>query len=318
MPIFLTEHSNKGLIIMASTPTDAELAASLDGAFTSAYAEVNGIRLHYVSGGEGDPLILLGGWPQTWWQFRKIMPALARRFRVIAVDLRGMGGSAKPETGYDKKSMAVDIHALIGHLGYESAFVAGHDIGAGVGYHLTANVPAAVRRLVTMDMGIADAAWLAIPMLPASDEQAAAIAEGRGAYPWWFALNQLRELPERLLDGRFRLLIDWLYGHMLADQASVDEQARRVYAAAYDSPEAIRAGNRWYQTMREDVADLATYEPVTTPILALAGMENYPALREQMADKGTDVRVVAVPGSGHYIAEEQPEFVVEQLMSFFG
>ncbi|MBF6414042.1 alpha/beta fold hydrolase [Nocardia cyriacigeorgica] len=297
--------------------TDAELAASLDGDFTSAHAEVNGIRLHHVTGGAGDPVILLGGWPQTWWQFRKVMPELARRYQVTAVDLRGMGGSDKPDAGYDKKTMAADIRALIAHLGHERAFVVGHDIGAAVAYHLAANFPKAVRRLVTLDLGVPDESWLAIPMLPSSDEQVAALAEGRGGYPWWFGLNQLPDLPERLLAGRFRLLIDWLYGHMLVDQDSVDEDARRIYAAAYDSPEAIRAGNRWYQTMRRDVADLAGYAPVTIPILTLAGEDSYPVLREQMADKGTDVRVVAVPGSGHYIPEEQPEFLLAELTAFF-
>ncbi|MBF6098766.1 alpha/beta hydrolase [Nocardia cyriacigeorgica] len=297
--------------------TDSELAASLDGDFTSAHAEVNGIRLHHVTGGAGDPVILLGGWPQTWWQFRKVMPELARRYQVTAVDLRGMGGSDKPDAGYDKKTMAADIRALIDHLGHERAFIVGHDIGAAVAYHLAANFPEAVRRLVTLDLGVPDESWLAIPMLPSSDEQVAALAEGRGGYPWWFGLNQLPDLPERLLAGRFRLLIDWLYGHMLVDQGSVDEDARRIYAAAYDSPEAIRAGNRWYQTMRRDVADLAGYAPVAIPILTLAGEDSYPVLREQMADKGTDVRVVAVPGSGHYIPEEQPEFLLAELTAFF-
>ncbi len=306
------------MVATATLPTDAELAASLEGDFTSAHADVNGTRLHYVTGGEGDPLILLGGWPQTWWQFRKVMPELARRNQVTAVDLRGMGGSAKPDAGYDKKTMAGDIRALIGHLGHERAFVVGHDIGASVAYHLAANFPHVVRRLVTVDMGVPDESWLSIPMLPSSDDQVAALAEGRGGYPWWFGLNQLAELPEQLLDGRFRLLIDWLYGHMLADQESVDEQTRRIYASAYDSPEAIRAGNRWYQTMRQDIADLAGYRPVTVPILTLAGEDTYPVLREQMADKGTDVRVVAVPGSGHYIAEEQPEVMLRELATFFG
>ncbi|WP_228828802.1 alpha/beta fold hydrolase [Nocardia cyriacigeorgica] len=97
----------------------------------------------------------------------------------------------------------------------------------------------------------------------------------------------------------------------------MDEDTRRIYAAAYDSPEAIRAGNRWYQTMRRDVADLAGYAPVTMPVLTLAGEDSYPVLREQMADKGTDVRVVAVPGSGHYIPEEQPEFLLAELTAFF-
>ncbi len=295
-------------------PTDAELAATLDGDFVSAYAEVNGIRLHHVTGGAGEPLILLGGWPQTWWQFRKVLPELARRFRVTAVDLRGMGGSDKPASGYDKRTMARDIHELTSHLGHESAFVAGHDIGAAVAYHLAATYPASVRKLVTMDLGVPDESWLRIPMLPGSDEQVGALVHGRGGYPWWFALNQLRELPERLLADRFRLIVDWLYGHMLLDQSAVEEQARAIYAAAYDAPEAIRAGNGWYQTMRQDVADLRTYPTVTLPILTLSGEESYPQLREQMADKGTDVRVVAVAGSGHYIAEERPETVVRELV----
>ncbi|QIS04422.1 alpha/beta fold hydrolase [Nocardia brasiliensis] len=301
-----------------TVPTDAELAASLPGAFTSAHAEVNGTRLHYVTGGRGAPLLLLGGWPQTWWQFRKVLPELALHFEVTAVDLRGMGGSAKPETGYDKKTMARDIHELIAHLGHRSAFVAGHDIGAAVGYHLAANFPASVRRLVTADLGVPDESWQAIPMLPERDEQVAALVGGRGAYPWWFAFNQLHGLPEQLLAQRFRLVIDWLYGHMLLDQAAVEEQARRVYANAYDSPEAIRAGNGWYRTMRQDIADLATYAPVTVPILTLAGEESYPALRQQMSPaKGTDIRVVEVRGSGHYIPEEQPERMVRELIAFF-
>lgn len=303
---------------MSAVPTDAELAASLEGDFTSAFADVNGIRLHHVTGGRGEPLVLLGGWPQTWWQFRKVLPELARGHRVTAVDLRGMGSSSKPASGYDKKTMARDIRELIRALGHDSAFVAGHDIGASVGYHLAANHPQVVRRLVTIDMGVPDAAWLDIPMLPASDEQNAALAQGRGGYPWWFAFNQLHGLPEQLLAGRFRHLIDWLYGHMLVDQASVEEEARRIYAHAYDSPEAIRAGNGWYRTMRRDVADLAGYRPLTLPILTLAGESSYPVLREQMgADKGTDIRVLEVKGSGHYVPEERPEVMVRELTAFF-
>ncbi|MFI0470343.1 alpha/beta fold hydrolase [Saccharopolyspora sp. 5N102] len=304
---------------MNAVPTDAELAASLGGGFTSEHADVNGTRLHHVTGGRGEPLVLLGGWPQTWWQFRKVLPELARRYRVTAVDLRGMGSSAKPESGYDKPTMARDIRELIRHLGHESAFVAGHDIGASVGYHLAAGHPETVRRLVTVDMGVPDASWLDITMLPGSDDQAAALEVGRGGYPWWFAFNQLRGLPEQLLAGRFRHLIDWLYGHMLLDQASVDEDARRVYAHAYDDPDAIRAGNGWYQTMRQDVAALATYAPVELPILTLAGESSYPALRAQMGpDKGTDIRVVEVRCSGHYVPEEQPDAVVRELTGFFG
>ncbi|SHF09246.1 alpha/beta fold hydrolase [Streptoalloteichus hindustanus] len=300
-------------------PTDAELAASLEGDFTSAHADVNGTRLHHVTGGQGEPLVLLGGWPQTWWQFRKVMPELARHYRVTAVDLRGMGSSAKPESGYDKRTMGQDIGELIRHLGHESAYVLGHDIGASVGYHLAANDPGAVRALVTVDLGVPIDSWLNIGMLPGSDEQVAALEHGRGSYPWWFAFNQLRELPERLLVGRFRHVIDWLYGHMLLDQASVEEDARRIYAHAYDNAEAIRAGNGWYQTMRQDILDLANHEPVAVPILTLAGELGYAQLREEMGPRmGTDIRVVEVKGSGHYVPEEQPETLVREVLAFLG
>src|SRR4029077_14821341 len=108
-PVFAgTERGSQN---MADT-SDAALDASLPGDFRNGYAEVNGTRIHYVEGGKGTPVLLLPGWPQTWWEFHKIMPELAKRHRVIAVDLRGMGGSAKPGLGYDKKNMAKDIHEL--------------------------------------------------------------------------------------------------------------------------------------------------------------------------------------------------------------
>src|SRR5690349_14796827 len=106
---------------------------------TNGYTTVNGVRLHYVTAGSGDPVVLLPGWPRTWREFRKIIPALAATHRVIAVDLRGMGESAKPADGYDKKTMAVDIAALIRKLGHDQADVVGSDIGAMVAFSLAAN-----------------------------------------------------------------------------------------------------------------------------------------------------------------------------------
>ncbi|MFJ9033435.1 alpha/beta fold hydrolase [Streptomyces sp. NPDC102274] len=115
--------------------------------FSSGFAEVNGIRLHYVAGGQGYPLVLLPGWPRTWYQFHKIMPPLAEHYRVIAVDLRGMGDSDKPATGYDKKPMAQDIYELIRALGYSKVNIAGEDIGAMVAYSFAANRPEATRKI---------------------------------------------------------------------------------------------------------------------------------------------------------------------------
>ncbi len=288
---------------------DASLAASLDGGFTSHHAEVNGTRLHYVGGGSGEPLVLLGGWPQTWWQWHKVMPDLARRYRVIAVDLRGMGGSAKPDTGYDKKTMAADVHALLGHLSIGSAHLAGHDIGAMVAYAHAANHPAATRRLALLDVSHPEEAWAQMPLLPRPGLR----------HLWWFAFNQVQGLPEQLLAGRYHLLLDRLFAAMTADPGSIDARSRAVYARAYDSPDAIRAGNAWYRAFRQDIDDLAGYSPVTAPLLALGGEHsNYERLLTAVPELGSDTRVVRVDGSGHYLPEERPETVLAELTRFFG
>ncbi|MFE2326006.1 alpha/beta fold hydrolase [Streptomyces sp. NPDC059385] len=293
----------------ATALDDAALAASLDGAFTSRHAEVNGTRLHYVEGGSGAPLVLLGGWPQTWWQWNKVLPALARGHRVIAVDLRGMGGSAKPEAGYDKKTMAADVRALLDHLSIDSAHLAGHDIGAMVAYAFAANHPEATRRIALLDVSHPDESWARMPLLPRP-----------GLFHlWWFAFNQVEGLPEQLLEGRFHLLLDRLFSEMAVDQASIDARSRAVYARAYDSPDAIRAGNAWYRAFGQDIADLAGYAPVTAPLLALGGeRSNYEQLVAAVPALGTDTRVVRVDGSGHYLPEERPEFVAAELTRFFG
>ncbi|MCB5181689.1 alpha/beta fold hydrolase [Streptomyces antimicrobicus] len=289
--------------------SDAALAASLGGGFTSAHADVNGTRLHYVEGGSGEPVVLLGGWPQTWWQWHKVLPELALHHRVVAVDLRGMGGSAKPPTGYDKKTMAADVHALLAHLGIASAHLVGHDIGAMVAHAHAANHPGATRSLALLDVTHPDDGWAQLPLLP---------QDGR-RHLWWFAFNQVHGLPEALLAGRYHLLLDWLFTHGAADPDTVDARSRAVYARAYDDPEAVRAGNDWYRAFPQDIADLRTYGPVTVPVLGLGGdRSNYEALRAVVPGLGADTRVVRVKDCGHYLPEEQPEAVLAELLPFLG
>ncbi|MFG2353043.1 alpha/beta fold hydrolase [Streptomyces sp. NPDC048521] len=306
---------------MSGAVSDAELARSLDGGFISGHAEVNGVRLHYVAGGRGEPLVLLGGWPQTWWQFRKIMPALADHHRVIAVDLRGMGGSDKPEGGYDKKTMARDIHELVRHLGHDTVNIAGHDIGGMVAYAFAANHPAGTRRIALLDIAHPDERFYAYSLLPTPGRQQVGgdIHAAPGRYLWWFAFNQVPGLPEQLLTGRSRPLIDWMCDYLLEDPAAIGDHARNVYAHAYSTADAVRAAGGWYRAFAQDIEDEKTYAPVTAPLLALGGGEGgYRLLSAVLAEKGTDAEVVEVPGSGHYIPEEQPEAVVRHLLRFFG
>ncbi|WP_231679854.1 alpha/beta fold hydrolase, partial [Streptomyces clavuligerus] len=300
--------------------SDVALARRLGPGFTSRHADVNGVRLHYVDGGTGEPLILLGGWPQTWWQWHKVMPELARRYRVIAVDLRGMGGSSKPEDGYDKKTMARDIRELIRHLGLTAATVAGHDIGAMVAHAHAANHPEATTRVVLLDVAHPDASLSTLTLLPGPDQHTGSdIEAGARTYLWWFAFNQLRGLPEQLLEGRSRPLVDWLFGYMAHDPTTLDELSRQIYSRAYSTPEAIRAGNRWYQAYNQDIDEERSYAPLTMPLLALGGdRSNYAYLRDLLPAKGTDVTVVEVADCGHYIPEEQPQAVIDALTAFIG
>lgn len=292
-----------------SGPSDEALARSLPGEFRSRHASVNGIRLHYVAGGRGEPLILLPGWPQTWWAFRKIMPSLAARYRVFAVDLRGMGGSDKPESGYDKKTAARDVHELVRRLGYDRVHIAGHDIGAMVAYSFAVNHPTATRKVALMDVIHPNEFFFDISMLPKDPPP---------VNVWWFAFNQLHGLPEQLLTGRSRFLVDWLFDHLSVHPEAIANRDREIFARAYSRPDAIRAGNGWYQAFYQDVADQETYGPVTAPMLGLGAGPNYGVLQALLPGQGTDVRVVEVEDAGHFFTEEQPEFVIDQLTAFFG
>ncbi|TDD32081.1 alpha/beta hydrolase [Nonomuraea terrae] len=278
----------------------------LDG-FRDGYADVNGTRLHYVAGGAGEPLLLLPGWPMTWWEFHKIMPVLARRRRVIAVDLRGMGDSAKPEGGYDKKTMARDVAELVRHLGHDRVDVAGMDIGAMVAFSFAANHPELTTRVALLDVPHPDTFFHSFGVLPRPDQP----------HLWWFAFNQVRDLPERLLEGRSRLLIDWCVQNMAKDPDAISEQSRAVYAAAYDQPGAIRAANGWYQAFAQDIADMQTYGKLSVPVLALGGLY-YEALPLALSDRADDIRFVQLADAGHYLSEERPDDVANALIEFFG
>jgi pimeloyl-ACP methyl ester carboxylesterase len=301
--------SGGGVAAADGGPSDDALARSLTGDFRSGFARVNGVRLHYVAGGRGEPLVLLPGWPQTWWEYRKVLPALAARYRVIAVDLRGMGGSDKPAGGFDKKTMARDVVELVGRLGYQSVNIAGHDIGSMVAYSFAVNHPGATRRVALMDVPHPnESLFTQLPLLPRPGEFS----------PWWFSFNQVRELPERVLAGRFRFLADWMFDHLAAHPEAIAGRDRAIFARAYDTPDAIRAGNGWYQAFFQDAEDQKGYGLVTAPMLGLSTEPTDGLLRSVWPAQGTDVRVVKVADSGHFIVDEQPATAVSLLTSFFG
>src|SRR6187200_380526 len=166
--------------------------------FSHSTASVNGIQLHYVIGGHGDPVVLLHGWPETWYEWHRVMPALAKNYTVIAPDLRGLGDSSKPLTGYDGKTVAEDIHQLVGKLGFKTIFLVGHDIGTQVAYSYAAARPTEVKKLAVMELTIPG-------IVPA------------GRMPlWWVVFHQTPDVPEALVQGKEMFYLSWFY-HNLAN-----------------------------------------------------------------------------------------------------
>ena len=295
-------------------PSNQILVESLPG-FTNMTTSVNGVHLHYVTGGNGSPIILLPGWPETWWAYHKVMPELSKTHRVIAVDLRGMGASDKPIAGYDKKTMAEDISALITQLGYSDTYVVGHDIGAMVAFSLAENHPKQVRKLMMLDTSHPSQAYASLPLLPFGDTFGDR-ADDLHPYFWWFAFHQVKGLPEQLLEGRAGLEQDWFFHYMLKNDASVDTRDREVYAVAYSSRAAIRASDAWYQAFNKDIADFAGYGDLPMPVLGVAGPA-FSRLKAFLDTKAPGSTTVRLEGTGHFIAEEKPVDLLEYCRTFF-
>lgn len=291
---------------MEKYETNQLLNNELEG-FESKFATVNSTQLHYVIGGQGEPLLLLPGYPETWWAYHKIMPLLAEKYQVIVVEMRGMGESDKPFQGYEKKNMAKDIDALVQQLGFDCVYIGGHDIGAHVAFSFACNYPEKTAKLVMLDTPHPDAGMYHLPMLP--------IPGGNYTYPWWLAFNQVRELPEQLVEGRMGIMIHWLFNQLTVNKEAISEFDRDLYAHAYNSKEAIRASNAWYQAFGQDIEDSKTYANLNMPVLGIGG-SGYEILKGSLAPVVTNLKLVQIPNCGHFILAEKPREVAEEMLLF--
>lgn len=285
----------------------AEELISLVPGFTSNFTEVNGTRLHHVDGGQGEPLILIPGYPETWWAYHKVMPQLAQKYRIIVVEMRGMGRSEKPKDGYEKKNMAKDIHLLIQKLGYQKVSICGHDIGAHVAFSFAANYPDATSKLIILDTPHPDAGMYQLPMLP--------MMGMNYIYPWWLAFNQVKNLPEQLLEGKMDILIDWLFSNLLDNQSCISEFDKKVYTTAYNSKDAIRASNAWYQAFPQDIEDSKTYGRLEMPVLGIGG-SGYGMLEATLPKLTSELQLKHIQGAGHFILAENPAAVTSYINDF--
>jgi pimeloyl-ACP methyl ester carboxylesterase len=279
------------------------LSFEIDNAtFSHHTVDVNGIRMHYVIGGQGDPVVLLHGWPQTWYEWHKVMPALARNYTVIAPDLRGLGDSSKPQSGYDGNTTAEDLYQLLSKLGInQKIYLVGHDVGVLTAYSYAASHPNNVTKLVILD----------VPPLP---------PPGFEDCCWWFSFHQIPDIPEMLTAGKEREYLSWFYRFAYNPEAITQEDIDR-YVASYSAPGGMRAGFEYYRAFPITLEQNREHANVKLPmpVLALGGEYSFGnAALTSMKSLATDVRGGIVPFSGHWIAEEQPEFLIEQLSSFFG
>ena len=268
------------------------------------FAEVNGVRLHYLVAGNGNPVILLHGYAQNSHMWRPLMLQLAKSHTVIAPDLRGFGQSSKPMTGYDKKTMAQDVHALAQALGYQHEVVVGHDIGLMVAYAYAAQYPNEVDRIVLMDAflpGVGD--WTTVWLL-------------RDLWHFHF----YGETPLKLVAGRERIYFEHFWNDFAADpKHSVSETDRRFYARSYAQPGAMRAGFEVFRSFEQDAKDFADFAraKLTTPMLVLTGEKaSGEFLIEQARLVDTNVEGVVIKGKGHWLMDEAPQEVIPRLVAF--
>lgn len=269
------------------------------------YATVNGIRMHYLVAGSGEPIYLLHGFAQTSHMWRPLIAALAATHTVVAPDLRGFGETTKAASGYEKKAMAQDVRALAKSLGHERVGMVGHDIGLMVAYAYAAQFPESVTRLVLMD----------------------AFIPGVGDTTNLFLLRDLWHFhfygptPLALVTGRERTYLDHFWNDFAADpKRSVSEADRRFYAKAYAQKGAMRSGMEVFRAFDQDARDNAALArtKLTIPVLVLGGEKSGgDFLIGQGKLVADDVQGVLIKGSGHWLMDEARDQVIPQITAFF-
>jgi len=277
------------------------------GTFTSRYVDTGELRQHVVTGGEGPPLLLVHGWPQTWYAWRLVMPALARGFFVVAPDQRGCGLSGRPADGYDTATLAGDLVALMDALGHRRFAVAGHDTGMWIGYALAADHPSRVDRLAVAETPLPGVS--PSPPLFAPDRLNNAL--------WHFAFNRLAEVNDQLVTGREEVYFGWQFATKAAKK--LPDYAVRHYIDALTDPEALHASFAIYRALDATIAQNQERKErrLTLPILAIGGQyslgEQIAATMKLAAD---DVQALVVPGCAHWVPEETPEETLAALTGF--
>jgi pimeloyl-ACP methyl ester carboxylesterase len=262
-----------------------------------------GAEIFVRFGGAGPVVVLLHGYAETSDSWGPLASDLVRKYTVVVPDLRGIGSSSRPPGGYDKKTQAGDIRAVVTALGYDRASVVSHDIGIMVAYAYASCYPDKVERLVVMDAPLPGIApWDDIVRNPAL---------------WHFSFRGPD--AERLVEGRERIYLDRIWNDFTGDPSKPDESTRSFYAAQYAQPGAMRAGFAQFAAFDQDAKDNAIFQltKLTMPVLAVGGEKSFGETEAAvMRNVATNVRGVVVPGAGHWLMEESPAFTIAVIRDF--
>jgi pimeloyl-ACP methyl ester carboxylesterase len=286
------------------------LPAGFTDTFTSRYVDIGQLRLHAVIGGGGPPLLLVHGWPQTWYAWRMLMPTLARDFQVIAVDQRGIGLSDKPQDGYDTATLADDLVALMDALGHERFAMYGTDTGMPIAYALAADHPDRLECLVVSEA----------PLPGISPSPPLLLPPPLNARLWHLAFNQLpAEVNEALVRGREAIFFgpefDASAGTNKLPEDAVSYYIDRLAA----DPDALRGSFEIYRAFPTIIAQNQQRKArrLPMPVLAIGGAESSGQMvGDTMQLVADDVQTVVLAGSGHWVAEQAPEELLAALTAF--
>ena len=303
----MNRHSNfclVGLSFVFTLFAAPIFAEPVDKNIAARTAEIDGVQLHYLTAGHGPAVILLHGFAQTSRMWKSIIPLLAERFTVIAPDLPGIGDSGIPANGLDMKTSAIRIHALARSLGVEKARVVGHDIGLMVAYAYAAQFPAEVEKLVVMDAFLPGVAgWEPIYNDPNI---------------WHFRFHG--PTPEALVKGRERTYFEYFWNDLAADKTrSIPEADRKAYTEAYSRPGRMCAAWAYFASWPELAKDFAqlSQTKLTMPVLSIGGEKSLGnQLAQQMKVVASDVTVVVLKDTGHWVLEERGEETTDALVKF--
>ncbi|HWX97767.1 MAG TPA: alpha/beta hydrolase [Solirubrobacteraceae bacterium] len=287
-----------------------QLPAGFTDTFTSRYIDTGELRLHAVIGGDGPPLLLVHGWPQTWYAWRMLMPALARDFEVIAVDQRGIGLSDKPQGGYDTATLAGDLVAMMDALGHRRFAMYGTDTGMPIAYALAADHPEWLERLVVSEA----------PLPGVSPSPPLFLPPPLNARLWHLTFNQLSsDVNEQLVKEREDVFFGAEFAASAGKNKLPDDAVRYYIDALASDPEALRGSFELYREFPTSIAqnEQRKTRRLTLPVLAIGGVESSGEVvgntMELVAD---DVQSVVLPGSGHWVAEQAPEELLAALRAF--